>query len=132
MSYAAWKHLHVGAVALSLAGFALRGWWMASGSARLHSRWARVAPHLVDTLLLASGIAMASYFFGSAGLPGWIGAKLVGLLAYIALGTVALKRGRTATVRLLAFGAALLAAGYIVSVAITKQAAGPLAWLGAA
>lgn len=132
MSYLAWKHLHTTAVLLTLLGFALRGWWMWREPAMLQRRWVRVAPHAVDTLLLASGVAMVSYFFASAGLPDWILAKLAGLLAYIALGTVALKRGRTRTVRLLAFGGALLAAAYIIGVAVSKQVAGPLAWIGGA
>lgn len=132
MSYLAWKHLHTTAVLLTLTGFALRGWWMWRRPAMLQRRWVRVAPHVVDTLLLASGVAMVSYFFSSAGLPDWILAKIVGLLAYIALGTVALKRGRTRSVRLLALGGALLVAAWIVGVAFTKRVAGPLAWIGGA
>lgn len=132
MSYLAWKHLHTSAVALTLAGFALRGWWMWSRPAMLQRRWVRIAPHVIDTLLLASGIAMVSYFFATAGLPDWVAAKIVGLLAYIALGTVALKRGRTRGVRLAALAGALLVAFWIVGVAFTKQLAGPLAWLGVA
>lgn len=37
------------------------------------------------------------------------------------MGTLALKRGRTARVRALAFGAALVCFGYIVTVALTKH-----------
>lgn len=128
MSYLAWKHLHVGAATLSLAGFLLRGWWMAQGSPRLQQRWVRVAPHVVDTALLLSALAMLSTFV-AAGLPAWVVAKLLGLLAYIALGTVALRRGRSRAVRLVAFAGALLVASYIVGVAFSKQVAGPLAWL---
>ena len=42
-------------------------------------------------------------------------------------GTIALKRGRTATVRATAFAVALLAYAHIVTVALTKH---PLGWLG--
>ncbi|WP_119153658.1 SirB2 family protein [Caldimonas tepidiphila] len=127
MSYAAWKHLHVSAVVLSLAGFVLRGWWMASGSPMLGRRWVRIVPHVVDTLLLASALVLLSYFL-AAGLPAWIVAKIVGLLAYIALGTVALRRGRTRGLRLAAFAGALLAAAYVVGVALSKHVAGPFAF----
>jgi uncharacterized membrane protein SirB2 len=57
----------------------------------------------------------------------WLEAKLVGLVAYIVAGTIALKRGRTARVRITAFAMALLACAYIVSVALTKHPRGRLA-----
>ncbi|HVJ73474.1 MAG TPA: SirB2 family protein, partial [Casimicrobiaceae bacterium] len=59
----------------------------------------------------------------------WIGAKVVALVVYIALGMIALKRGRTFAVRAAAFFAALATFGYIVSVAITKSPWGALARL---
>ena len=52
---------------------------------------------------------------------------MIGLLAYILLGTVALKRGRTRGVRLAAFVAAILVYAWIVSVALSKNIAGYLA-----
>ena len=48
-------------------------------------------------------------------------AKLLALVAYILLGTIALKRGKTKTVRTIAFVAALAVFAYIVKVAITRQ-----------
>ena len=60
---------------------------------------------------------------------GWLTAKVLGLVAYIVLGAVALRRGRTKAARAPAFVAALLTAGYIVSVAVTRDPRGPLAWL---
>ena len=53
------KQLHVACVALSLAGFAARGALMLAGSPLLNARWVRVAPHVVDTVLLASAIWLA-------------------------------------------------------------------------
>jgi uncharacterized membrane protein SirB2 len=52
---------------------------------------------------------------------------VLGLLAYIVLGTIALKRGRTPGQRAAAFLGALLAAGYVVSVAMTRDPRGFLA-----
>jgi uncharacterized membrane protein SirB2 len=43
------------------------------------------------------------------------------LLAYIILGSIALRRGHTGAVRLAALAGALLAAGYVVAVALTKN-----------
>jgi uncharacterized membrane protein SirB2 len=52
---------------------------------------------------------------------GWLTAKLCGLLAYILLGVMALKRGRTLAIRARYFGLALFAYLYIVSVALTRS-----------
>ncbi|MBK9114136.1 MAG: SirB2 family protein [Betaproteobacteria bacterium] len=127
--YAALKNLHVACVAASLALFVLRGAWMLRAPDRLRVRWVRVVPHVVDTLLLASAIALAVLLRLDPLAHGWLAAKIAGLFAYIALGTVALKRGRTRDGRIAAFAAALAVYAYIVSVAITKSPAGPLAWL---
>jgi uncharacterized membrane protein SirB2 len=110
------KYVHVGSVVLSLAGFVARGGLMLAGSPLLQARFVRVAPHVVDTVLLASAIwlswALQQYPF----VHGWLTAKVLGLLAYIVLGAVAL-RGRRPT----AFAGALLAAAYVVAVALTKD-----------
>ena len=61
---------------------------------------------------------------------GWVTAKVIGLVVYILLGTVALKRGKTKSVRILAFIAAIAVYAWIVSVALSKDAAGFLAVFG--
>lgn len=87
----------------------------------------RVAPHVVDTVLLASALGLAwTGGFNPLRVP-WLEAKLAGLVLYILIGTIALKRGRTPRVSAAAFAAALLAYGYIVTVALTKSPLGPLA-----
>lgn len=52
----------------------------------------------------------------------WLTAKVIALLAYIMLGTVALKRGSTKTVRVGAFVAALAIFLHMVAVAMTRRA----------
>lgn len=121
MPYTALKHLHLTFVALSGLLFLVRGIWMLRESPRLQQRWARIVPHIVDTLLLASAIGLA---VGSHQYPGqmpWLTAKVVALAAYIVLGTIALKRGRTRGVRTAAFVGALACFAYIVAVAVTKN-----------
>lgn len=125
--YYALKHLHVSCVVLSVAGFLLRGLWMISGSPLLKHRLTRVLPHVIDSVLLLSAIALAMMIAQYPFAADWVTAKVLGLLAYIGLGTVALKRGRTLTVRVSAFIAALLVYAWIASVAMTKQIAGFLA-----
>lgn len=126
MIYLALKHLHVTCVVLSGLGFCLRGWWMLRDSPTLQQRLVRVLPHVVDTLLLGSALSMAFLSGQYPFVQGWLTAKLGGLLAYIVLGAMALKRGRTKAIRARYFVLALLAYGYIVSVAMSRN---PLPWL---
>lgn len=115
------KYVHVGSVMLSIAGFIARGALMLAGSPLLQARFVRIAPHVVDTLLLASALWLAWMMRQYPFVHGWLTAKVLGLLAYIVLGSIALRRGRTSTVRTVAFAGALLAAAYVVAVALTKD-----------
>ncbi|HAL38286.1 MAG TPA: regulator SirB [Polaromonas sp.] len=122
MNYLAIKYLHITSVALSGSFFLLRGFWMLRESDMLQQRWVKVLPHIIDTLLLSSALIMV---FWSAQYPfvqPWLTAKVVALIAYIGLGTVALKRGKTKAVRTWAWLAALATFAYIVAVALTRQA----------
>lgn len=115
------KYVHAGSVALSIAGFIARGALMLAGSPLLQARFVRVAPHVVDTVLLASAAWLAWMLQQYPFVHGWLTAKVLGLLAYIVLGAIALRRGRTMAVRATALAGALLAAGYVVAVALTKN-----------
>ena len=121
MSYLILKHLHVTCVVLSGLGFCLRGWWMLRESPLRQHRLTRILPHIVDTLLLGSALTMAWMSGQYPFVQGWLTAKLCGLLAYILLGMMALKRGRTQAIQARYFGLALLAYAYIVSVALTRS-----------
>jgi len=124
MGYLLVKHVHVICAALSIAGFALRGALMMRDSALLQARLARVAPHVIDTLLLASAVALSWQSGQYPFAQGWLTAKLLALILYIVLGTVALKRGRTKRARMVAFWLALLTVLYIASVALTRDPLG--------
>jgi uncharacterized membrane protein SirB2 len=117
MLYAAVKQLHVAAVVASWALFFLRGVWMIADSPRLKARWARVVPHVNDTILLLAGVYLAT----AIGLQPWIVAKLVALVAYILIGMVAITRGRTKAVRIAAWIAAQCVFLYILAVAVRKH-----------
>ncbi len=114
------RHIHQLAAATTFALFVLRGVWMLVDSPRLRHRWVRIVPHVVDTLLLGSALLLVWLSGQYPGEAGWLTAKLVALVAYIGLGTVALKRGRTRRVRTAAWLAALAVFGYIVAVAFTR------------
>jgi len=125
-AYALLKMVHVGSAVVSLGLFVVRGMWMMASPQLLDRRWVRIVPHVIDTVLLASAIALAVMIGNYPGTHGWLTAKVLGLVVYIVLGSIALKRGRTRAVRVSAFFAALAVFGYIVTVAITKSPAGPL------
>lgn len=127
MSYLAIKHLHVTCVVLSGLGFGLRGIWMMTGSPLLQARWVRVVPHMVDTALLGSAIALAVMSGQYPFVQGWLTAKVFGLLAYILFGAMALRRARTRRARVTFFALAVLTFAYIVSVALTRN---PLPYMG--
>jgi uncharacterized membrane protein SirB2 len=129
MDYLAVKTLHQTAVALSVTGFFARGLGGLMGARWVNGRAAKTLPHLVDTVLLLSALALAWMLRLHPGNAPWLLAKLIGLLAYIGLGTVALKPQRPRPVRAAAWLAALAVFGWIVSVAITKQPLGFLAML---
>lgn len=129
MDYALIKLVHQTAVALSISGFVARGLGALSGAAWVRSRPARTLPHLLDTVLLASAIALAWALRLNPFTTPWLAAKIVGLLAYIGLGLVALKPGRPLALRAAAWAAALLCFAQIVAVAISKQASGLLSML---
>lgn len=125
------KLVHVSCAFLSIGGFALRGFWMLTGNSNLRRRVTRILPHTVDTVLLASALGML-WIWGVSPLDvGWLTAKLVALLLYIALGMIALRFGRTHRQRVTAWVLALCSAVYMLSVAYSKSPLGPLHFLGA-
>ena len=121
MDYLLLKHFHMTCAALSGSFFLVRGSWMLAGSSLLQRRWVKTLPHIVDSLLLASAIWLAAWSHQYPVQMPWLNAKIIGLVAYIVLGSVALKYGRSKPVRATAFVAALLTFAYIVAVAVTKN-----------
>lgn len=122
MSYALIKLVHLSSAALSISLFFIRGIWALQAPQYLRRRWVRIVPHLIDSVLLASAVALALLSHQYPGTDSWLSAKVIALLAYIALGTIALKRGRTQRIRALAWIAALTVFAYIVVVARTRSA----------
>ncbi len=120
------KTLHIALAMLSLAGFVVRGCWAIGGSALLQRRWVKIAPHIVDTLLLTTAVLLMITLGQHPGNQPWIAAKLIALLFYIGFGTLAIKRAPTAASRAVFFGLAIATFAYIVGVAIAHH---PASWL---
>ena len=116
--YFAIKYLHITTVILSGSLFVLRGLWMIADSPLLQQRWVKIVPHIIDTVLLLSAIALSVLIHQYPLVNGWLTAKVGGLVVYIGLGMTALRWGKTKTIKIAAWLGALLAFGYIVVVAL--------------
>ena len=127
--YMALKHSHMLFVVISGLFFLVRGCWMLMDSQMLQKVWVKVLPHVNDTLLLVCGIGLAVMTQQYPFVHAWLTVKVLLLVAYIVLGTVALKRGKTKTIRVVAFFAALACFLFMLSVARTREPLGFLAFV---
>lgn len=121
-SYGALLVIHVSTVFISISWFLVRGVWMMQSSSLLKQRWVRSVPHVNDTLLLVSAIALVIITSQYPGPLAWLNAKIIALVVYILLGVIALKRGRTMQVRVSAWVLAIIVYAYMVLVAFCKSA----------
>lgn len=119
--YSILKNIHVVTAALTICGFVLRGIWMLSDSPNLHRRAVRIVPHVVDSVFLLSGIALIVELRLAVLTQPWLIAKLCAIVAYILLGMIALRRGRSQRTRAVAFALALAVFAWIVGVALSKS-----------
>jgi uncharacterized membrane protein SirB2 len=126
MTYLILKTIHVLAAATTISGFLLRGYWMLTESDKLQYRVVRIVPHVVDTVFLLSGVAMVWMLDLNPFTQPWLIAKFTGLIAYILLGTIAIKRGGTLQIRMIALVGAVSMFAYIAGVAFTKS---PFSWI---
>jgi uncharacterized membrane protein SirB2 len=125
--YLTLKTIHIGFATLSIAGFILRGVWMVRKSGILDRTIVKIAPHVIDTAFLITGIWLVVVLQLNVAQKSWLIAKFIALILYIAFGAIALRRGRTMQIRTAAFIAALSTYLYIVGVALHRSAASWLA-----
>lgn len=121
MEYVLLKHLHVTCVVISVSLFVLRGTLELMAQPWRQWRLLRVAPHIVDTVLLISALWLAWRIGQYPFVNGWLTAKVLALLAYILLGMRALGKSTPQGQRLPFFVAGLLCVAYIVGVAFTHS-----------
>ena len=120
MNYLILKHIHVTFVTLSVAGFLFRSVLALRHSPFLKRRLVRILPHIVDTVLLLSALAMLVQRQELTAPPAWVWAKIFGLLVYIAAGVICLRPGTSSSRRIQAFICALAALGWIFYFAFQK------------
>jgi uncharacterized membrane protein SirB2 len=124
--YLIFKTIHVTTVIMTFLSFIGRGFWMLFSPQQLQRRWVRIAPHVIDTVLLASAIGLTIVLQQYPFVDTWLTAKVLALIGYILCGSIALKHGKTKAVRLGAGCVALALFAYMVAVARSKT---PLPWL---
>jgi len=120
------KFVHIVCAVATISGFLLRAYWMMTSADMLQRKLVSIAPHVVDTLFLLSGIAMLALLSLNPFTQSWLLAKFAGLVVYIVLGTIAIKRGPTLRIRVIASVSAVAVFVYIAGVALTRS---PASWL---
>jgi uncharacterized membrane protein SirB2 len=119
---------HIGLVGISVALFAVRGLGVLAGGAWPMAAWARHGSALIDTALLAAGLALWWLLqLNPLRSDTWLGVKLLLLVPYIVLGSLALKRAPTRVGKALFFVAALACIGLMAGIAVAHHPLGGLA-----
>jgi uncharacterized membrane protein SirB2 len=124
--YAQLKSAHIVLVLASGGLFALRGALVLAGQGWAMAPPWRLLSHGIDTLLLAAGVTLWAGLSLSPVASPWLGVKLLLLVAYVVLGSLALKRARTAAARGASYAAAL---GVYLFMASAARAHDPLGFL---
>ena len=113
------KQIHVWLVLISITLFQFR-YWFFKVRQQTPPRLIRVLPHVIDTLLLSTGIWLAWLLALSPWEVDWLGFKLLALLCYIIMGTLAMKK--TTALQWMSYLLATLAVLYMLWVATHKLA----------
>ncbi len=114
------KYFHLTFILLSVFSFVGRVILSETHPAILKQKALKIAPHVIDSLLLVSGITLVFQGGWLAADYGWIVAKIIALLGYIGLGVVVMRNH--GTIRWVAFFGAMACFVYIGIVAVTKNA----------
>jgi uncharacterized membrane protein SirB2 len=121
------KWVHIACVLASGLLFALRGLLVQLEHANV-AQWTplRLLSYSIDTTLLTAALMLLSILPGAMFANGWLTTKLILLVAYVVLGTLALKRGRTPRMRQFCYVAALTTYVFMLGIARMHH---PLGWL---
>ena len=113
------KYLHITLALTSISFFVLRFAGRQAGAQFVRASWVRIAPHLIDSLLLLSGIGLAVLYRISPLQTHWLLFKLILILGYIAAGSRAMKAEDTRSRAFFGFLALGLVGG-VVLMAVAK------------
>ena len=115
------KHLHMTAVGISILLFVIRFLYGQMNPDFLQKKWVKIAPHIIDTVLLLSAIWLCIILSQYPFVNGWLTFKVIGVIGYIFLGLIALKKAKTPPIKWASFFAALIILALTAKVAVTKQ-----------
>ena len=120
--YPAIKHIHLTLIAVSVLFFIVRFALHLKQSAIMDKKFVKIAPHVIDTFLLLSGLTLCfiikQYPFQDA----WLTEKIGAVVAYIFLATIAMKANRNKLFKTFAALGALAWVMYAAKLAMFKQA----------
>lgn len=118
MDYPSLKALHLLFVGISLVGFFLRAVGRFRDHGWLDLKPVRIAPHVIDTGLLATGIWL--WVMTAHGMAGWLIIKLICVIVYIVAGVFVFRAGSSRASRLAALLIAILALVGTLALAVQK------------
>jgi uncharacterized membrane protein SirB2 len=117
------KHTHLTALAISFLLFFVRGYLMMRESNTTKHKVFLIAPHIVNLILIGTGISLAVLLHLNPAGESWLAIKLVALVIYIILGILTFKHPNI-NVRKALWLLALVVFAFIVSVAESKNPLG--------
>jgi uncharacterized membrane protein SirB2 len=125
------KWVHVWTVIASGSLFLLRGVPLLLGHAAINHAAVRYLSYTIDTVLLTAALMLATMLHQYPFVHGWLTVKVLLLVVYIVLGSLALKRGRTRRAQISCFVAALAVYAFMITVARAHHPWGALTrWFG--
>lgn len=121
--YAMLKHSHLLIIALTFIVFFIRGTLMMRASASTNNKFFKIAPHILYTFLLITGVGLAVQLHFSPMQQPWLLAKIIALVVFIFLAVLTFKHSNL-KVRKILWLVNLAIFAYMVSVAMSKNPLG--------
>jgi len=107
--------------AFSIGLFTLRFILLLLESKKLNSKWLKISPHIIDTLLFTVGVVMAVKLYINPLEQLWLAEKLLAVAAYIFTGYYTLKLARNRTMQIIGYLGAMGWVMLVVRLAMTRE-----------
>lgn len=120
--YPAIKHIHLTFIAASVLFFLVRFVLHMRQSPIMEKKLVKIAPHVIDTFLLLSGLLLCFIIMQYPFVDAWLTEKFTAVVAYIILATIAMKAQRGKLFKVFAALGALSWVVYAAKLAVFKQA----------
>lgn len=120
------KSAHIHLVLLSGALFVLRGGFAAFGARWPRHVVLRYTSYTIDTALLTTAAMLLTILPAALFANGWLALKLLLLVVYVVLGVLAMREGRSRSMRILLYLGALATFAFMFGIARMHH---PLGWL---